>query len=506
MSNKRRTNTLRAVTAQPTIDKAAVMARTSDGFVNLVQRSGYGANNTLSEGSYAPVLLTRNRLKLEWMYRGAWIVGVAVDAIPQDMTRAGIEIHSEDDPSDIAKIQRSLTSKGIWGALLSNLRWGRLYGGSLAYIDIEGQDPATPLDASTVAAGQFNGLRVYDRWQLSPDVNHLVPFGPDAGLPEFYALTTMDSGNFGAPVSGVRFHHSRVIRSIGVELPFFQAITEQMWGESVLERMQDRLTAFDTASMGAANLLDRAYLRTVQVDGLREILSAGGKAEENLTTTMAAMRYMQSTEGLTLLDAKDTFAAHSYSFGGVDDIIMQFAQQIAGAIGVPMSRLFGQAPKGLAATGEGDMRIYHENINAAQESQLRVGLSKVLAVEYRSLFERDIPEECDFDFRPLSGLTDLDKVTLSGGTVTAVVAAFEAGVIDHETALKELKSSSETTGIFTNVSEQAIEEAQQEEPPEPAEMMPAGMPIGAPIAPDAEEDEPVKMVADSLWRRLTRRG
>ena len=516
--SKRQTARKTAVAEQAT--PASKMA-TSDGFINLVQRSGYGSENTFSAGGYVPILLTRNRLKLETMYRGSWVVGVAVDAIPSDMIRAGISINSEDDPSDIAKLQRELVRLGIWASLRMNLQWGRLYGGSLALIDIDGQDTATPLDPNTVKKGQFNGLRIYDRWSLSPDVNNLVASGPDAGLPEWYTLTTMDAGTAGpSSINGVRFHYTRVIRSIGIALPFWQAITENLWGESILERLQDRLLAFDTASMGAANLLEKAYLRTVQIDGLREIIAAGGQAEANLRKTLDGMRLMQGIEGMTLLDGKDLFAAHSYSFGGIDDVVIQFAQQLAGAIGIPMSRLFGQAPKGLNATGEGDMRVYHENISSAQELQLRSGISRVLDVTYRSLFGRPTPDSLSFEFRPLSGMDDTQRANLAGTTTTAILAAFDAGVIDQATAMRELQSLGPITGVFTNVTDEAVQAADEVEPPMPE--LPAEVPAAPqapeapspaeqvaegeqPEAPNAETEQPT---ADSyvarLWERLKR--
>lgn len=476
-------NTMHVIRPKP-VDR---MLQTEDGFINLVQRSGLGAANTYSAGTYAPVLLTRNRQMLEWMYRGGWIIGAAVDAIPQDMTRAGIEIHSEDEPSDIAKLQRSLVSKGVWKALTDNLRWGRLYGGSVALIDIDGQDPASPLKPSTVGKDQFNGLRIYDRWSLAPDLNHLVASGRDAGLPEWYTLTSMDAGTGASSAqNGVRFHYTRVIRSIGIQLPLWQAITESLWGESVLERMLDRITAFDTASMGVANLIDRAYLRTVKVEGLREILSAGGVAEANLRKTMDAMRLMQSNEGVTLVDSKDEVATYAYSYGGLDDVILQFAQQLAGAIGIPMSRLFGQAPKGLNATGEGDMRIYHENIAAAQEDQLRDGVMRILGVAYRSLFGRDLPDDFDFDFRPLAGMTDLEKSTITQQNSASIIAAFDSGVIDQPVAMRELQTLSMTTGVFTNITDDDVKAAEEEPPPAPQPVT-VGAPIAAGVAaPEAE--------------------
>jgi hypothetical protein len=43
-------------------------------------------------------------------------------------------------------------------------------------------------------------------------------------------------------------HHSRLIRMDGVKLPYQQKITENEWGMSIVERIFDRLTSYDSAS------------------------------------------------------------------------------------------------------------------------------------------------------------------------------------------------------------------------------------------------------------------
>ncbi|MDR0067321.1 DUF1073 domain-containing protein, partial [Acinetobacter sp. 11520] len=85
-------------------------------------------------------------------------------------------------------------------------------------------------------------------------------------------------------------------------------------------------------------------------------------------------RQWQSNEGLTLMDADDTYEAHQYNFSGLDNILLQFGQQISGATGIPLVRLFGQSPAGLNATGESDLANYYDNINQQQEGRLRTPL------------------------------------------------------------------------------------------------------------------------------------
>lgn len=446
-------------------DKSAV-AQAKDGFANFTARMGMGAQNVLSDGIYTFNLLTKNRVQLEAMYRGSWIVGSVVDSVAEDMTRAGVTIKGEDDPESIQKMQSAMTKAGVWGSLLEAIKWGRLYGGALAVINVDGQNTSTPLKIETVGKGQFKGLRVYDRWQLQPSMDAIIQEGPDAGLPEYYTIISdLATGK----LSSVKFHYTRVIRHIGIQLPAYQAIVEQFWGESVIERLHDRLVSFDTATSGAANLVQRAHLRTVQIEKLREVLAAGGKAEENLLTMFHHMRMLQTNEGITLLDKEDNFEAHSYTFSGLSDVILQFGQQISGATGIPLVRLFGQSPAGLNSTGESDLRMYYDNINAQQNSRLREGLMLVLRVLHMSLFGKPAPESLDFDFTPLWQTSQKEKVEISKGVVEAVTKAHQEGVIDTPTAMKELKQSADYTGIFSNITEDAITEAENEPPPMPVE-------------------------------------
>lgn len=445
------------------------VATTRDGFANLTARMGMGANNVLSDGMYIFNMLTKNRMQLEAVYRGSWIVGNVVDCVAEDMTRAGVTIKGEDDPEKIQQMQASMTRLGIWGALLETIKWGRLYGGALAVIIIDGQDTSTPLDMKTIGKDQFRGLKVYDRWGLQPAVNDVIQEGMDAGLPAYY--TVVSDPNSGK-VTNQRIHHSRVIRQIGIQLPVWQAIVEQHWGESVIERLHDRLVSFDTATSGAANLINRAHLRTVGIEKLREILAAGGKAEENLLTMFHHMRMLQTNEGITLLDKEDQFQAHSYTFSGLSDMVLQFGQQISGASGIPLVRLFGQSPSGLNSTGESDLRMYYDNILAQQESRLREGVMRVLRVLHMSKFGQPAPENFDFDFVPLWQTSQKEKSDIAKTTAETITTAFEKGVIDQPTALKELKQSSEYTGVFSNITEQQITEAENEPPPAPVEGQP----------------------------------
>ena len=444
-------------------------AQTTDGFDNFISRVGLNNDNTLSAGLYTFNLVTRNRIQLEAAYRGSWIVGQVIDTVADDMTKNGINITTiEDDQHSLKDILSAMDRLSIWQSLSDLIKWGRLYGGAIAVLQIEGQDLSTPLNFETISQNQFKGLAVFDRWQLNPDLSRVIQTGHNIGLPEYYQIVTAQTASqpmSASAIGAIYVHHSRVIRFQGIKLPFFQAITEMMWGESVLERLWDRLISFDTVTLSTANLVERAHNRTIGIEGYREIIAAGGKAQQALEKQFEAMREFQTNEGMTILDKNDTFQTTNYTFSGLSDVILQFAQQLSGASQIPLVRLLGQSPAGLNSSGESDIRTYYDGIHAKQEAGLREGLNKILHVLWRSTFGVAAPKDLEFTFIPLWQMSANDQANTVKSNTETILGAFDRGVIDRATAMKELLNISGDLGIFSNITEEQILEAQEDLPP-----------------------------------------
>ncbi|WP_248322023.1 DUF1073 domain-containing protein [Caballeronia sp. Sq4a] len=458
-----------------------------DSFQNFEARVGYGTNNQTSGSGYGFDFISRNRVQLEGMYRSSWVVGAVVDCVADDMTRAGIEIESDLPPDQMDKIHAAFERMALWDRINDTAKWSRLYGGAIGVMMIDGQNMRTPLNLDSIAPGQFKGILVLDRWLIQPSLTDLVTeFGPDLGQPKFYDIVA-DS----MALARQRIHYSRAIRLDGVELPYWQKISENLWGQSVIERLFDRLIAFDSTTAGAAQLVYKAHLRTLAVDGLREVIGMGGPALEALLKNVDMIRRFQSNEGITLIDAKDKFEAHQYSFSGLDNVLLQFGQQLSGATGIPLVRLFGQSPAGLSATGESDVRNYYDNIRQQQERKLRLPLTRLLEVIVRSELGIEPPEGFQFGFNPLWQMSDMDKATIAKTISDAVTQVEGAGLISQQTALRELRQSSHITGVFSNITDEDINEA-EDALPDLSEMNPDD-----PNAGQETQPEPGKPAADA---------
>ena len=423
------------------------------GYMNQLLRIGVAS--TAQDGAYRPGYKSFNRMQLEFAYQTSWICGLAVDVVAEDMTREGIDIQ-EEDPQIIDFLEAAMDNFRVWESISDAIKWSRLYGGALAVLLIDGDDMSKPLEVDHIQKGRFKGLMVLDRWQVTPSMEDLVDeMGPDFGKPRYYDVTS----DAQIVLKG-RIHYSRVIRFEGRKLPYYLRSAYQSWGASVLEPIFDRIEYFDMVSKGAAQLVSKSYLRYYKVKGMRQIMTNPIMAEGFLKQ-MDQVRFFQSTEGMTLGDAEDDFQTFQYSFTGLPEIMLQFGQQISGALGIPLVRLFGQSPVGFNSTGESDMRMYYDNVKHDQDSDLRPGMKRILRALYASVIGRPAPKDLDFEFRTLWQMTNEQKGAAATAFTGAIVQAMEAGAISEVTAMQELKKLSGTIGLFGSITDEDIKAAEE---------------------------------------------
>lgn len=434
--------------------KGQTVTATRDGLSNFAAALGTGANNLLAQSTYSFNFITKNRILLEAMYRTSWVIGAAVDYVADDMTQAGIEIKSTMSPDDMEKLDEGMEDLQIWQSLCSTIKWSRLYGTGMGLILIDGQDFSTPLRLDTVGEGQFKGILPMDRWQFVPDVGRpITELGPKMGLPKFYN-TSADAilPSFG------KIHHSRLIRIDAIELPHYQKMTENMWCESIIERIFDRLVAFDSTTVGAAQLVFKAFLRTWTIKDLRNLISQGSeKAYQAVLKNIETTRALQSNEGITLIDGEDKFETQSYNFAGLDDVLLQFAQQLSGATEIPMVRFYGQEPAGLGSTGESSLRTYYDGIKKKQKKDLRRPVKLILELVSRSVLGNPLPDGFGYEFKSLWQLTETEKAEIANKDANTMATAADAQLITQQTAMKELRQSSHVSGRFSNITDEDIE-------------------------------------------------
>lgn len=443
---------------------------TIDAFQNQMARLGFGQPN-LNEGADYPLTrMSQNYNLFTSLYRSSWIVRKIVDVFPSDMVKNWIKFNSSLDPEKISKINSVIRKTKTKEKIKEGLRWARLYGGAAGLILIDGdEDLSEPLDYDAIMLDDYKGLLIFDRWNgIYPDIELEDDISDEEyGYPKYYSISLSEANN-NLMLSYnkqdlVKVHHSRIIRFNGRDLPLWERQAEMFWGESEIEIVFEELKKRDNTSANIASLIFLANIRVLKMNDLGQLLGASTqKAQENLYKVLQAQNQLMSNMGIYVMDKDDDFGSEQYSFGGLNDIYESFMLDIAGACEMPVTKLFGREPAGFNSTGESDLTQYYDTLEEKQETYLQPIIDKLLPIIFMSTLGA-IPEDLDWEFNPCMNVNSKDLADLAQSMASPIFEAFNAGLITKEIALKELKQQNEKTGMWSNITDEDIESAKNED-------------------------------------------
>ncbi|WP_242982126.1 MULTISPECIES: DUF1073 domain-containing protein [unclassified Clostridium] len=431
---------------------------TMDAFQNVLARLGAGTPNLLEATDYPMTRLTQNFQLLNSLYRSHWIIRKIIDTFPEDMCKNWITIKTQMEPRDIERFNKLQRTTRVKRDVLQTLKWARLYGGAGAVIIIEGHEDMLDqsLDYDTIMPQSFKGLIPCDRWTgLTPDAELITDVtSPDFGLPKYYHWVTDEFS--------IKVHHSRVLRFTGREMPPLERYTEQQWGASEVEIVFDELKKRDNTSWNIAQLVFLANLKVLKMSDFGELLAVGNEeSQKDLYNTLQALNWLMNNMGMYILNQGDDFQTHQYTFSGLNEIYESFMLDIAGAAEMPVTKIFGRSPQGMNATGDGDKDNYYNTVEQKQEAQLTPALDKLLPIMFMSEFGA-VPDDLDYEYNPIETPSEEKVAEIIDKKTTAIINVYNAGIIPQKVALKELRQMSSTTNMFTNITDEDIEKADNE--------------------------------------------
>lgn len=443
---------------------------TMDAFQNQMARLGFGQPN-LNEGADYPLTrMSQNYNLFTSLYRSSWIVRKIVDVFPSDMVKNWIKFNSSLDPEKISKINSVIRKTKTKEKIKEGLRWARLYGGAAGLILIDGdEDLSEPLNYDAIMLDDYKGLLIFDRWNgIYPDIELEDDISDEEyGYPKYYSISLSEANN-NLMLSYnkqdlVKVHHSRIVRFNGRDLPLWERQAEMFWGESEIEIVFEELKKRDNTSANIASLIFLANIRVLKMNDLGQLLGASTqKAQENLYKVLQAQNQLMSNMGIYVMDKDDDFGSEQYSFGGLNDIYESFMLDIAGACEMPVTKLFGREPTGFNSTGESDLTQYYDTLEEKQETYLQPIIDKLLPIIFMSTLGA-IPEDLDWEFNPCMNVNSKDLADLAQSMASPIFEAFNAGLITKEIALKELKQQNEKTGMWSNITDEDIKNAKNED-------------------------------------------
>ena len=419
-----------------------------DGYRNTAAH--LGSNSTLmAGGGFARSNLVTEELTTA--YRENWLAKKIIDMPAEDMTRKWYILSTSASREDVDEIHHLETLHSIKREITNAIRLARLYDGAIAIIILAGDEDRMdrPLVAEDILPGSFQGLLVKDRTQVEPSMELESNIAdPEFGLPEYYTVYINDEDGGSKPV---RIHHSRVLRFTGREMPEAEMDKEEYWGISELIHVWDPIQNYCATDANATELGYRTNLLYMKSGDITEMLAAGtDEHTESVLQLMEMENHIRTSYGMQLLGPNDSMENLKYDFSGFPQILEYQMLAIAGAAGIPATKLFGMSPQGMNATGEHDMQNYYEMISALQEKDLKPALEKLIPIMAMSCLLR-IPEYMEILFEPLMTLSTEDQIKQAKEHSEMLIQLYQAGAIDKEELREELAEWSGRHGVFTKL-------------------------------------------------------
>jgi len=359
--------------------------------------------------------------ELERMYFGDGLAARIVDVVADDMTREWIKLEAEDDEGTteedaletIGDVLQDIDAQSIFNEAL---KWKRLYGGSIIVMGVlDGQSLDQPLNVNRISG--FDYLRVIDRSDIDlfQSIYQNDPAKPGFGQPELLYCYFQ--------VGVVRYpklvHISRCCVFKGKKIPTgatpTTTLAQRFWGLSIFNGLYDVLSDYNSAMSSAIIALQEFSIGKFKMSGLADMMAEG---KENLVQTrMQLIQTMKSVLHGIMLDAdNEDYTRDTMTLTGIDSIIDRAANRISAASGIPVTRLWGEAPGGLSTDDESGRKTYYDGVRSAQMTELMPPLRKLLTVIQAW---KKTKTDIKIEFNPLMTLDEVEESTVKMNEQTA---------------------------------------------------------------------------------------
>lgn len=393
-----------------------------DGLVNLVANLGTGRDKA-AHTAYAPPVLTEDDAVNA--YRSAWLPRKIVDIPAMDACRKWRSWNGE--AKEISALEAEEARLGLRGKLLETFKKARLFGGAALYIGTGESDPSKPLDPERIQKGGLRHVNVLTKRVLAAGELDRDAESPRYGLPAFYTLSN--------GVRPVNIHPSRLVILHGAEIPDAELAPHMSgWGDSVLTAIYDEIRRADSTSANIASLVFEAKIDVIKIPGFMSMM-ADETSEKQVLDRLRLAGMAKGINGTLVLDAEEEFDQKKQEFGSLRDILLAFMQLVSGAADIPVTRLLGQAPGGLNATGESDIRNYYDRIQSIQELELQPALEVLDNCLIRSAVGAR-PPEVFYNWRSLWQSTDKERADIGKTTAESIKIVSETRLIPEDVLSK----------------------------------------------------------------------
>ena len=294
------------------------------------------------------------------LWRGDDMGARIAEQPPRDALRSDL-IVDVGDPVGSRTVRGKLDDLQLVPRLLEGLIQERVFGGAATLLVVDdGRSLDLPIDLARVAS--VRALVHLEAQYLLPSRWDDDPLSPSFGKVLVWRTTPTGTGSIATEI-----HRDRLLIYPGIETTAQVRREREGWGDSIFFRLWRVLQQWGTAVEGVGVLLgDKSKI--LKMRGLYELLGANDRA--TVEGRAASLFDLLSTYGIAIIDSEETLERFEATLTGVPDTLDRLTSRLAAAAGIPVTVLLGEAPAGLNATGDSDVRNYYDRLAADRTAKI----------------------------------------------------------------------------------------------------------------------------------------
>ena len=424
--------------------------RFKDTLINFLSGLGVPGRDKAASSFWSYTPLTQQ--DVETAYRSNWIARKLVDIPAYDATRAWRAWQTDTDKSE--KLEDLESELKVSRHLRNALIMARLYGGSALILGVDRGRSSDELDIKSVRKGDFKFIVPVSRYALGTGPLITDVMSPNYGKPEYFTRNLTSST--ASPLE-YQIHPSRVIimQGMGLPDPFSSG---EIWGDSVLQVCLDAVQGATGVVQAVATLVQEAKIDVIKIPDLSQNL-ATQEYTSQLINRFQLANSAKSIINTLLLDKEEEWQRITADMNGLPEILKMFLLIASGAADIPATRMLGQSPVGLNATGDGDLRNYYDRINSEQTNVMSPALTVLDDVLIASCFGSRNPS-IYYEWNSLWQITEEERANVAQIKAKTFQIDATVGLIDQEALRIGRQNQLIEDGFYPGL-EEALEEQDQ---------------------------------------------
>ena len=357
-----------------------------------------------------------------------WLIDKGCSMKGRDAVRNGFKLVFDEGvdvpPAITARLEKYDRKFHLKKRLEQADKFKNVFGISHILFRVESDDPdyyEKPFNPDGIQPGSYKGMNHIDPYWVTPLLTTEAVEEP--GSPGFYDPTYW-------VVSGKKYHRSHFVILRGPEVSDVQKPSYLYGGLPLTQLAMERVYAAERTANEAPQLALTKRLIIRYIDDPEKAIANQGKFEE----AMRALSEWRDNYGVYVSSTDDKIEQQDTSLSDLDVTIMTQYQIVAGIFGVTATKLLGTSPKGFNATGDHEIKTYHEELESVQENDLTPIVNRhhlcVMRSHIAPMREDKQPVMVDIQWNPLAVMSEKERAEtqeIKGRTYKVIQ---ETGAVD----------------------------------------------------------------------------